>query len=160
MPNVEHFETDGFERMSKVLQETSFLFVDEQQAMARRAIAQYPFLRAVCAPMEGVMGMIFQTLNTYIKLKAPTFTFNPREAYPFNFERYIEIARPLLENLPRGNNYISPLIDRIDANAEQEPLVQEFLNYMIKPAFNNDRDLVNVMITQYPIVKPNPPKPA
>lgn len=151
MPNVEHFEKNSFARMAKVVGETSFLFVDEQQAMTRRALKAYPFLQDVCAPMEGVMGMLFQTLNTYVKLKSESFGFDPKEAYPFNFSHYLAKARPLLEILPKGNNYISPFIDRIDANGENDQRARAFLNHMIKPAFEEDRDLVNIFITQNPL---------
>lgn len=153
MPNVQHFEKDDFARMAKVVGETSFLFVDEQQAMTRRAIEQYPFLHDVCTPMEGVMGVLFQTLNTYVKLKSEPFGFNPEKAFPFNFTRYLKKARPLLERLPKGNNYISPLIDRIDANGEDDPRVHAFLKHMVKPAFKNDKDLVNLLITRNPFTK-------
>lgn len=137
MVGVRHFESDELAKMGKVLSETGLLFVEEQQGFTNQAIRLYPFLEKVCNPLEGIMGMQFQTLSTYKKLKSDEYRFDPKTAYPFNFNRYLEQAKPLIDALPTGNNYISPLLERLDAVSETDSKVKDFISYMLKPSFSN-----------------------
>ena len=132
---VENFEKDGFKKFGKVIDETGFLFVDEQQGMTRRAVHMYPEIAKACEPLEGVMGILFQTLNTYKKIKTDTFPFSPETAFTFNFANYLEKSEGLLRNLVRGNNYISPALDRLAIDSQKDPRVKTFLSHMILPSF-------------------------
>lgn len=155
MVGVAHFEDNDQKKMGKVIDETSFLFVNEQQALTKRAIEQYPFLKPVCAPMEGVMGMLFQTLNTYKKIRTGSFPFNPETAYSFDFDDYLQAAKPLLTKLPRGNNYIDPLLVRLKSVAQEDSRISPFIENMIKPAFKSQKDIVSIFPPLNPFRPPN-----
>lgn len=136
MVGVNHFEDNAKKKMTRVINETSLIFVDEQQAMTQKAIQKYPFIKEVCAPLEGIMGVLFQTLNTYVKLKSGEFKFDPAGADPFNFDRYLAPSQDLLKALPEGNNYITPTLDRLKAVGETDYTVNSFLNHMALPSLN------------------------
>ncbi|NQZ13766.1 MAG: hypothetical protein HRT94_02925 [Alphaproteobacteria bacterium] len=159
MPNVEHFEKNDFARMDKVLTETAIFFVEQQQNMSGKAIKKYPQLKPVCEPLDSVMGMLFQTLRTYVALKKGSITLSPEKADPFNFDRYIEHTSDLLKNLPKGNNYISPLLDRIDADGEDDILAHNFLTHMIKPTFRNWQEVINIEVKIINSFKPQNRQP-
>ncbi len=142
MAGVEHFEKEELGRMGKVLNETSLLFVDEQQAFTHQAVKKYPSLENVCEPLEGIMGSLFHILNTYKKLKTKEIYFNPEVAKPFNLENNLKKAAPLINALPTGNNYIGPLTERLNNMKDQDPEIKSFLKYMVQPAFINFQSTV------------------
>lgn len=135
MPGVKAFEKKKAFKMQKVLDETGLLFVDEQQGFIRQAIDRYPEIKEPCEMMEGIMGMMFQMVNTYRKLVSKDFIFDPINARPFNFDQYLNQSRKLLSIMVSGNNYIGPVIERFENIGETNLLVGNFLNHMVKPAF-------------------------
>lgn len=144
MASVKHFEKNDREQMQKVIKETGFFFSDQRQGFTAKAVEKYKFLKEVCAPLDSIMGMIYHTLSAYKELPTDetdendnTFTFNPTESGPFNFKEYLEIARPLLSILPKGNNYIDPLLERIKAEGIKFPIIKEFYDKMAKPSFES-----------------------
>lgn len=142
MVGVEHFQKDNYARMRLVLDETSLLFVDEQQGFTNKAIKKYPFIAEACQPLEGIMGMLFQTLNTYQKLKIGRFSFDPQEAYSFNFEAYLNKSMSFLARLPTGNNYIGPMVERLENIAADDPQTASFLKHMLLPSFANQQEAI------------------
>lgn len=173
MAGVAHFEKDGYLKMDKVLDETAFLFVTEQQNFTGQAITLYPQLEEPCRIMEGFMGPMFQMLRTYKAMCSERVHFHPEDAKPYNFDNYLAAARPLLRHMLTGNNYLSPFIERLEAVAQEEldemdtllndsllknvkarssvkPKVGSMLKHMIRPAFSAFSDNISS------ISSPNP----
>lgn len=133
MPGVETFECKNQWRMRRNLEETDHVFLDERQAITRRAMKMHIGSAEIYEALDAIMCVTFNCAKGYTFYATSNVEANPADEPVFDFSKQIEKVNAVSRHIPRGANNIAILTDRIRDNPYEYPRVDDYYRFNIKP---------------------------